>query len=740
MSNNNQSVSSRYWFISVVFFILTIILLSNFWFYHEFYSHQKAMLNKATNAVVAEFDYKLLQIEIGLLHIDKNLDNKKSQDITNEEIINLLKLSPYIGPYIGKEISDIEIFDKLKDHYNKKFEARTLIASHHNLYLVVSDELQKNKLVKIYFDINKFLQIFLQKFFNINRQLFELNFIFKNVENIDNKNISYIIRNDSGKIDKLDDVMLYNNLPNNQLKLIKRQFILGDPNWQVHAYLKQSAIQDFIKKLIFISTVILFILLCIANWYYKKFYNLEDDKNLAERKINYLAYHDGLTGLPNKVSLIRDYDEILSQYELFYSNNYKLFTIAINTPMLSNINDTIGYQYGDESILCIVNIINNYLIISGFTNNKIFYRISGNTFILSILYNRSVHGKSAILFITNFLNSLIIELSKPIDINEEDLYFHYHLGVSIYPDDFFDKYASSQSVTSEKIFRCAEIAMSAAKKKGADKYIFYSEEMNTNILKRFNLENELRRALVSNKLEVLLQPQVNLVNKKLRGFEVLIRWQREDGSIVSPGTFIPILEESGLIITVGDWILLEACTKGVALLNNKIIFDTLSVNISVLQLQSEGFIERLDSIITQSGFSYDKLEVEVTESILSDNQDKIIGVLHQIRSRNIKIALDDFGTGFSSLSYLKVLPIDYLKIDKSFINELATSGDSRLLLAILAIAKTMGLSSIVEGVETREQVDFLRSAGCDIIQGYYINRALVIDEVIKLYKNNGEYL
>ncbi len=171
------------------------------------------------------------------------------------------------------------------------------------------------------------------------------------------------------------------------------------------------------------------------------------------------------------------------------------------------------------------------------------------------------------------------------------------------------------------------------------------------------------------------------------------------------------------------------------LLSKNIDFEILAVNISILQLQSENFVDRMSKILQLTKFPESKLEIEVTESILFDNPDRVINVLNEIRAQNIKTALDDFGTGFSSLSYLKILPIDYLKIDRSFVNEITTTGDARLLLAILAIAKSLNLFSIVEGVETQQQVDFLRTTSCDIIQGYYICKPLVISEIIKLYQN-----
>lgn len=471
------------------------------------------------------------------------------------------------------------------------------------------------------------------------------------------------------------------------------------------------------------------------------------EQEAALTKINTLVYYDGPTGLPNKASLMQHYHELINS-NIYAEQQYKLFTIAIHIANLQVINDTIGYHYGDAVLVKFSQIIKDYLdlvnmsndnqIFHGLAFDKIIYRVSGNTFILSInIASKSTYSKqskSLILVITNLINNLMARLSNAISVKEETLYLQCNVGISIYPDDF--KNCENLQIKPEAILRCSEIAMSAARKKGANKYIFYSEEINDSILQKFNLENELRKGLDNNELQLLFQPQIKLCNNKIRGFEALVSWQREDGRIISPQTFIPILEHSGLIITVGDWILHEACRQGLELLNKGIQFDTISVNISVLQLQSENFLDRLSWILETTRYPTEKLEIEVTESILFENPARIIDVLNQIKLKKIKIALDDFGTGFSSLNYLKLLPIDYLKIDKAFVAEVNVSKDTRLLLAILAIAKSLNILSIVEGVESKNQVDFLRTTSCDIIQGYYISKPLSLEDITTWSQQN----
>lgn len=445
-----------------------------------------------------------------------------------------------------------------------------------------------------------------------------------------------------------------------------------------------------------------------------------------QERINYLAYHDDNTGLPNKLSLMDYYGRIIAS-KLFLDNPCKLFTIVINIASLKNINDTIGYENGDKTIGIFLDIINNYLIDNGSKNSL--YRIGGDTFVVVLLYERNRHGKSSMLYATNFINNLILELNKPIRINEQDVYLQFYFGISIFPDNF--KLESEQS-EAPLLLRYSEMAMSEARKKGLNKYVFFSRDISASIQEGFTLENELRTAIRENSLELLFHSQIELQSNKLRGFEILVRWHRQNGEMVLPGTFIPLLEKSGLIVTVGDWILREACLQGVNLIKKNIKFQRIAVNISGLQLQTEHFVDRLNNILADTGFPKDKLELEITESILFDNTDKIIAILNKIRSEGICIALDDFGTGFSSLNYLKDLPLDYIKIDRVFVHSIH-SGDTRLLEAILAIAKTMNLITIAEGVETESQVNFLRTHLCDIIQGYYISKPMTIENLMATF-------
>ncbi len=744
--DDNKVFNPKYWFMSIVGFIVIIVVLCNLWLYREFYINQKAAVEEVVEAVSNEINYKLTTIENLLISTSKNFSNQNIAELSDQEIIDSLKVPSDILKYITR-IKITPIIPSKSNLDSMSFEPIKLAAEDDKLYFVIANRLsksQKNESIQVYFDINEIAQ----KYLAIEHRSFELQFLFKIRDNA--HYINYLLHsNKNSRALKINDIALYNLLDNNNLKLSQNNFVLGNPDWQIKGYLKQEAIKNFIKILILISLLFILVILFISNLAYRRLCNLEkmkskavSDKEEAQAKINYLAYYDGLTRLPNKTSLIRHYDNIITHENLFINDEFKLFTAVINIPMLKEVNDTIGYQYGDHALIGFAKRVNDFLnspdvkknILHG--QDNVFFRSGGNTFVLSIIYKKKKHGKSHILFITNFINMLLSEVTQPIKIKEEDLYFSYYSGISIYPDDFKNITLESN----ESLLRYAEIAMSAARKKGLNKYIFYSEDINTSMLTIFNLENELKRALVNNKLELLLQPQASLKNNRLRGFEALIRWQREDGSIVSPGTFIPILEKSGLIVTVGDWILREACTQAIKLLEQGIEFETLSVNISVLQLQSENFIDRMTAILDATMFPHDKFEIEVTESILFEVPDKIIKVLNDIKAKNIKIALDDFGTGFSSLSYLKILPIDYLKIDKSFVNDLQESGDSRLLLAILAIAKSMGIFSIVEGVESRDQVDFLRTTSCDIIQGYYVSKALSLSEVIKLYSGKMDIL
>ena len=459
-------------------------------------------------------------------------------------------------------------------------------------------------------------------------------------------------------------------------------------------------------------------------------------KKAAQARINYLAYHDDFTGLPNKVSLLDYYQDLLRTHS-FTSSQYKIFTLVINIASLKNINDTIGYENGDQTLKALLIVLKGYLTVIKLQNHL--FRVSEDNFALSFLYDDNTYGKSCILYVTNILKQLSDELDKPIHIAEQNVYLQFSFGVSIFPDNFIEeKNDNFNNFDSALLLRYAEIAMSAARRKGTGKYIFYSEDINLSLKEKFHLENELRNAIRTNELELLFHPQVATQTGKLIGFEILVRWRRKDNRIILPGTFIPLLEKSGLIVTVGDWILKEACLQGLVLLSKGIVFDTLSVNVSGLQLQTDNFIERFKNIIDETGFPRTKLGLEVTENILFDNPKTIIKTLQALRQEGVKIALDDFGTGFSSLNYIKCLPLDCLKIDKEFVQEIKT-GDTRLLEAILAIAKSLNLETVAEGVETLEEVTFLRKHLCDIIQGYYISKPLSVDAVITYFGSNSKY-
>ncbi len=843
-SNNNKIYYPKHYLLVIVLTFSLIMVLLDFVLYQAFINNQKIMIGKNLDAVVNEFNLNLIQIENNLLNFSKTTNYSKVKDLSKKDIIDL------IVPVAWSSFNYDYFIDEIKFTDSEQDSNKQLFFINNHLYLLIETEIlsTSNELstykMQLLINIAKLTNYYFKQDNPVG--LLQFNFRYKNQNNEDYEYIflpsNHIVR----KLGSSENNKTYYN-SREEFKLVNTKNILDKDDWQIEAYLKISIIQEFLRTLLMLSFVIVFVLLFICNLLYRKLYSLEwqrltiikdkkhfqqraeitlesinngviitnstkqivyinhvvenylavkfadvyfkcidelipelvsisesqedkvklndlnimmnnkdyyfdvqstklfDDTGLyigtavfmhdltmrkqAQEHINYLAFHDDITGLPNKVALLDYYDKVIVEENKFVQEDVRLFSIVVNTPSLRRINDTIGYENGDKCLKSMLSVIDGFLLKSEVHNGL--YRINVDTVAIVVVYDRVQHGKSAILFITNFINNLLFELLKPVHVNEQDIFLQYYIGAAIYPDNFKIE-RELGTISPAMLLRFAEIAMSAARKKGLNKFVFYSDELNASFQEMFDLENKLRSAINHNKLELLFHPQLDLATNKLRGFESLVRWQRDDGNIVLPGTFIPLLEKSGLIVTVGDWVLKEACKSGVMLLTKGIEFDSLAVNISGLQLQTENFVSRVENIVKKSGFPIEKLELEITESILLENPEKIIDVLARLRRIGVKIALDDFGTGFSSLSYLKQLPLDYLKIDRTFVNEI-NSGDTRLLKAIIAMAKSLNLRTIAEGVESLEHVSFLRKNLCDIIQGYYISRPLSLDAVLKSY-------
>lgn len=436
----------------------------------------------------------------------------------------------------------------------------------------------------------------------------------------------------------------------------------------------------------------------------------EEMKDIQE-KLRQNAYHDSLTGLPNRLSLFENMEEIIKSKKdelcaLLYvdSDNFKF------------INDTLGHTYGDKLIVKIGKRLSSIL-----KKNQKIYRLGGDEFIICFT------GPNSISDVEKFAEKIIQSFARPFNIGESTLYVTVSVGIAIYPDHGTD---------TEELLRHADLAMYRAKATGKNRYYIYNKDLQTEFENRMKIEKNLRGAIANNEFFLYYQPQMDILESKITGFEALLRWKNPEMGLVPPLDFIGIAEETHLIIPIGQWVLKNACMF-LKKLNDMGYQDMMvAVNVSILQLLQEDFVEMVLWTIEESGLRPDQVELEITESILVQSYQTIRDRLLQLKEAGVKIALDDFGKGYSSLSSLRQLPINTLKIDKSFVDSISTGriGES-FIDTIVMMGRKMGLVVLAEGVEKKEQMEYLIKRKCHRAQGYFISRPMPEDQAILLCKD-----
>jgi diguanylate cyclase (GGDEF)-like protein len=427
----------------------------------------------------------------------------------------------------------------------------------------------------------------------------------------------------------------------------------------------------------------------------------------ALNDMEYMAYHDSLTGLTNR----RLFEEKLSkEIVTASSNNKKIAVLFLDLDNFKNINDTLGHTFGDLLLKNVAKRIKECI-----SKNDLISREGGDEF--TILLTR-IDKYEDILYMAKKLQNNIL---KNFTINGIEVRITASIGVSIYPD---------HDVIAENLIKYADIAMYRAKENGKNGIEVYLPKMKDIISKKMLLENALRKAIDRNEFLVYFQPQININTKNLIGFEALIRWNSNDLGMVSPAEFIPLAEESGLIIPIGEWILKRACEQLVLWHNQGFQPFKISVNISHIQFKSEDLVKVIRRIIKETNIDPKFIELEITESVAMFNEELIISKLNQLKNLGVQIAIDDFGTGYSSLSYLKKFPVNTLKIDQTFVRDMFMNNESLSLVAgIISMAHNMRFKVIAEGVETNEQLMYLGSVGCDVAQGYLFSKPLPANQL-----------
>ena len=433
------------------------------------------------------------------------------------------------------------------------------------------------------------------------------------------------------------------------------------------------------------------------------------ERKRSEERINYLAYYDAITGLPNRSLMNILIDQALVEAKRGKQLGALLF---IDLNRFKPINDTLGHEVGDRLLQQVGQRFRGAL-----RNADMVARMGGDEFVAA-LFNIAKREHAG-----NVAQKLLDALDAPILLDGHELSIGASIGISIFPDDGPD---------SATLLRYADVAMYRAKQAPQKSYAFFSPEMNQIAVGRLSIESGLRRALERGELLLHYQAKVNIETGRIIGAEALVRWNHPERGMVSPAEFIPIAEETGLIVSIGEWVLEEACSQARTWERRGIPPLKLAVNISARQISSK-LPHSIGALLGRHGLTPDWLELELTESMLMNNTDSVIDMMDELNAMGISLSLDDFGTGFSSLSYLKRFPIDTLKIDRSFVTGTPSDPDDCAIAgAIVGMAKQLRLNVIAEGVENREQLAFLKSLGCDEIQGFLFSRPLPADQIMAM--------
>ena len=447
----------------------------------------------------------------------------------------------------------------------------------------------------------------------------------------------------------------------------------------------------------------------------KRRYKDELEQLLHERtaQVDRLAYYDTLTSLPNRTLFE---DRLAQAVALAQRADKKVAVLFIAPDQLKKVNDTLGHRAGDQLMQQVAGRLRGCV-----NDTDTVARFGGDQFVLVLPEIESSKD------VVDVIASIQKALNPSFKLDRQELFATASVGVSFFPEDGHD---------GSSLIKNAGAALYRAKKTGGNEYRFYTADMHVKASKRFELETSLRHAIDNEEFLLHYQPRVAISGLEIVGLEALVRWHHPKLGLVPPGDFIPLAEETGLILPIGEWVLREACRQNREWQDQGFSRMRIGVNISARQFQQQHLSETVVRILEESNLEPRFLELELTESSIMSNAEATIEVLSKLQSMGVAISVDDFGTGFSSLSYLKRLPIDSLKVDQSFVRELATDpDDAALVMAIVNLAHALRLRVVAEGVETQEQLRFLRLLRCDEIQGYLISRPLPVEGIQELLAN-----
>jgi diguanylate cyclase (GGDEF)-like protein/PAS domain S-box-containing protein len=438
-------------------------------------------------------------------------------------------------------------------------------------------------------------------------------------------------------------------------------------------------------------------------------------RKAAEKQAQFLAYYDALTGLPNRTLL---QDRLTKALASARRQKCRVALLFFDLDGFKTINDSLGHSVGDLVLKQVAERLMKWA-----REQDTVARVGGDEFLIVLTSVKDIPDVAvAAERLMNTMNAAYVVQGHSLGISCS-------IGISIFPE---------HGANSETLIKDADAAMYCAKENGCNNFRFFTKDMNAQAVERLKLENGLRLALEKKELFLVYQPQIEIATGRIIGLEALLRWQHPELGLVPPDKFIRIAENSGLIVPIGEWVLRTACSQARKWQDEGLLAVPVAVNVSAVQFRQADFCERIGRVLWETGLAPQYLELELTESLLLSNADTRFSVLQDLRAMGLKLAIDDFGTGYSSLSYLKHFPVSKLKIDRSFIRDVAVNpDDAAITTAIISMAKSLNLKVIAEGVEDEAQMSFLRAHQCDEIQGYYFSKPLAVDKVAD--KLRGEH-
>jgi diguanylate cyclase (GGDEF)-like protein len=437
------------------------------------------------------------------------------------------------------------------------------------------------------------------------------------------------------------------------------------------------------------------------------------ERQRSDEKVAHMARHDALTDLPNRVLLRERLEHELKRVK----RGECLAVLCLDLDQFKSVNDALGHPIGDELLKLVAERLRACT-----RDPDTIARLGGDEFAIVMTQMQEASDAAALA------KRIRESITKPYQIEGHTIVSDISIGISVAPFD---------AVDSDLLLRNADMALYGAKGDGRGTYRFFETDMNTRMKARRELEMDLRRALVGKEFELYYQPLVSLESNAVNAFEALLRWNHPTRGLISPADFIPVAEETGLIVPLGEWVLKAACYEAVGWPDH----IKVAVNLSPAQLNNRNLLTVVTATLAETGMPARKLQLEITETVLLQNTFATLQTLHELRKLGVQIALDDFGTGYSSLSYLRSFPFDKIKIDRSFIQDLANGSEPvAIVQAVANLAKSLKMTSTAEGVETQQQMDMLQALGCTEMQGYLFSRARPAKDIKQFFAVPAEVL